>query len=467
MIKHVFRGALSHCVRHPSKTEHSCVELIANGLVAVDESGKIAALCRTEEEAEQWLASHQDVPIQQLEAGQLLLPGFVDTHTHAPQFAFTGTGQGIPLLKWLDTVTFPMESRFDDVDFANHVYDKCVRRLLKNGTTTATYFATLHTEASLVLARICSQLGQRAYVGRVSMDRNSPDYYVEEQAAAASEEEAFVRRCLQLNNESEHIDNSLVQPIVTPRFVPTCSSELMHKLGEIAEKYNLLVQSHISEQLEEIDFVRDLHPDCDGYAEVYRRHGLLNSRTVQAHAIYLTPEEVELFRNERIGIAHCPSSNFAIQSGTFNSADALDADLKVGLGTDVAGGYSPSMLDAMRQALIASSAVHTQRMVQERRGQHDDHVLRQGRQLDWSEALWLATMGGAEVLNRNDIGNFEVGKLFDAMIVDFQPENGPLDIFEHDSLQDRLQKFIFNGDDRNIAKVFVQGNLVVPFAAGK
>ncbi|KAJ3088904.1 hypothetical protein HK102_007669, partial [Quaeritorhiza haematococci] len=246
--------------------------------------------------------------VQTLKPRQFLLPGFVDTHIHAPQYVYTGTGYDLPLMQWLEKYTFPRESAFSSPTYARKSYTQSVKRSLRCGTTTACYYATIHLPACKILTEVIRQCGQRAFIGKVNMDRNSPDFYIEERESSVKETREFVDFVLGLGDER-------VTPIITPRFVPTCSAELMQALGDIAREKNLPIQSHLCENPSEIEFVKTLHPECSSYTDVYRTYGLLTDRSVMAHCVYLTDEEVAMIKDYDAGIAHCPNSNFSLQSG--------------------------------------------------------------------------------------------------------------------------------------------------------
>uniref|UniRef100_A0A673JFV7 Amidohydrolase-related domain-containing protein n=1 Tax=Sinocyclocheilus rhinocerous TaxID=307959 RepID=A0A673JFV7_9TELE len=400
-IAHVFSGTFVH------STPRAAVEILQNCVLGVDDKGKIA-----------FIEKHQDVvslseiwgfetsDIKQLGQYEFLMPGMVDTHIHASQYSYAGTALDLPLLEWLNTYTFPVEAKYKDLDFANDVYTKVVRRTLKNGTTTACYFATIHTDASLLLGELADRFGQRALVGKVCMDCNS----------------AYPN----------------VKPVVTPRFAPSCSSSLLSELGEIANNNKLHVQSHISETKEEVELVKTLFPGCKSYTDVYLKHNLLTDRTVMAHGCHLTDEELEIFRETGSAVSHCPNSNISICSGILNVRNVLNHKVKLGLGTDVAGGYSPSMLDAMRRTLDTSKALTIQDP--------------QHKTLSFEEVFRLATLGGSEALSLDDqTGNFVVGKDFDALRVNVCVPDGPIDLFPGE------------GDDRNITEVYMAGRRVVPF----
>lgn len=202
---------------------------------------------------------------------------------------FIGTGTGLPLLEWLNKYTFNHEKGYKDIEKAIKVYTKTVLSLLKNGTTTVSYFSTIHYEASKILRELCLKYGQRALIGKVNMDRNSPDDYIE------TTEESFndTLKFIELFKEGE-----IVQPTITPRFVPTCTPELMEKLGQLAKEKNLHIQSHVSENKDEIEWVKSLHPEINTYVGVYHKFGLLTDKTILAHGIHLTDEELKLMSKQ-------------------------------------------------------------------------------------------------------------------------------------------------------------------------
>lgn len=431
--------------------------------------------------------------------GKLIMPGFVDAHCHAPQYVFSGTGMDLPLLEWLNKYTFPTEARFKDEAYARYAYEKAVRRHLKSGTTFCAYYGTVHLEASKVLAEIAHTIGQRAFVGKVNMDRNSPDFYIEETSKGCDDAEAFARYVLGLTPVGKDFlaavdqdaggseeamraggvetsaafekrptllnkaDSPLVLPILTPRFVPTCTSEMMDRLGLISFKYGLPIQSHLSESIAEIAWVKDLHPDCATYAEVYNSCNLLHSATIMGHCCFSNDAERSLLRRKNATVVHCASSNFNLCSGVMDVRLFMADGIRVGLGTDVAGGHSASMLDCMRQSMVASRVVgFDQRGKDEAsktRSIHDEPV--EYPPMTYMEMFHLATVGSAEALGMGDVvGNFKVGKAMDCLVVDTECENSPMDIFEHEGMIEKFQKFLFLGDDRNIESVYVHGKKV-------
>ena len=340
----------------------------------------------------------------------------------------------MPLLDWLQKYTFPLESSFKDTNKAEHVYTKCVKRTLAHGTTTASYYGTIHVEATNLLADLCQKIGQRAFIGKVCMNQLSPDFYRDETTQQSLENtQASIDYFRSIDP-----DFSLICPIITPRFAPACSSELLLGLGKLAKSADLPIQTHMSENLAEVALVKNLFPEQESYAHVYDAHGLLTDRTILAHCVHITPEEVKLCAERGAGIAHCPISNTGLTSGEAKVRWIIENGVKVGLGTDCSGGYSPSILESARQASNVSRHVCMKSTIE----------TKETPQLALAEILFLATLGGAEVCSIEDkVGNFLVGKEFDALLIDPNVEGGNVDIFEEDAgeWERVLSKWAFNG----------------------
>ncbi|CAB4392869.1 unnamed protein product [Rhizophagus irregularis] len=427
-ISKVFYGTLIHSLSLAN------LEILQNTLLGVDISGKIAFLEKNvlDETTLNHIISQWEFPEQEvirLSKRQFLMPGFIDTHTHASQYPNAGT-----------------------------VYPIVVNNLLRSGTTTAVYFATIHLESSKYLARLVKEKGQRGFIGKVNMDCNSPENYIESLDNSVKSTEEFVKYVLNLEKDEGRENGSrLVYPIITPRFAITCTSQLMNSLGLLAKKYNMPIQSHLSENIGEINFISELFPHLPDYTTVYDHHGLLNEKTIMAHGIHLSSKELKLIKERNIGISHCPTSNFAICSGVCNVRQLLDEGIKVGLGTDLSGGYSKSILNAIRNANIAS------RVVFMASSKVDDKPLNKSfPHLTLPELTYLATMGGAELVNLDKIiGNFLIGKEFDALLIDPDACQSPLDIFDDlEDIERIFEKFIFLGDERNLKSVYVKGKKV-------
>lgn len=367
--------------------------------------------------------------------GMLICPGMTDLHIHAPQYAYRGTGMDLELLDWLNTITFPQEAKYADMEFAASAYDMFAEDMKDSATTRAVVFASIHKEATEYLMEQLSQRGLGAYVGKVNMDRNSPDYYVEAT-------EASVRSTIEwIEASAERYE--LVKPILTPRFVPSCTDALMAELGRMAKQYSLPVQSHLSENLSEIDWVQSLAPDSKGYADAYDRFGLFGSvsKTVMAHCVHMRNDEIKLMKKRGVYVAHSPQSNENLRSGIAPVRRFLEAGLHVGLATDVAGGSSMSMFDAVRDAIQVSKL--RWRLV-------DDSAPA----LKFTEAFYMATKGGGSFFGQ--VGSFEQGYDFDALVIDDRKAGTVLNL----DTASRLERTMYLGGPDSITDKFVAGKKI-------
>ena len=278
----------------------------------------------------------------------LIVQSFADLHLHAPQYPMLGMGMDLPLLDWLNTYTFPLEARFADPDYARTIYRRLAAELAENGTTRVCMFSSLHTDATLILMEELEKAGITGYVGKVNMDRNSlPGVLEETTEQSISETLRWLEACG---------DFRLVKPMLTPRFTPSCSDELMAFLGKLAAERTLPVQSHLSENDKEIQWVRELHPDCKQYWETYAKYGLWNDRTVMAHCVWSDERERAAMRDAGVTAVHCADSNQNICSGVAPVRAMLREGLKVALGSDIAGGDQLHMFDVVASAIRASKA---------------------------------------------------------------------------------------------------------------
>jgi len=368
------------------------------------------------------------------------MPGLVDTHIHASQYPNAGLGLNLPLLEWLQTYTFPLEASFQDTAFARSCYKKVVERTLNAGTTTASYFATIHRQSTEILGEIVEQYGQRGLIGKVCMDCFSPDYYCETTEESLASTEEFIVNMLKKKS-------TRVQPIITPRFALTCSEALMKGLGKLAKKYNVHIQTHLCESVPEIARALELFPKCQTYTEIYEETDILSDKTIMAHCVHMEKEEIKLLAMTSTGVAHCPTSNICLLSGMCSVRRLLEGGVKVGLGTDCSGGYSPSILESMRHAILNSKFMAMQ-----------DPTYAP---LSYMDVIYLATLGGAQALSMDkEIGNFQVGKYFDALHIDLASTGSPIHQFPDETLNQMIEKFVMLGDDRNICQVFVEGRKV-------
>lgn len=407
-----------------------CFKAVENGYVIVEENGKVVGVYKELPMD----VSHYDVVDY---GNKLIVPGFVDLHFHAPQYTNLGLGLDKELLPWLTEYTFPEEAKYSDLGYAETVYKNVVRDLWRYGTTRIVLLSTLHREGTEKLMQLIDQAGIGAYVGKVNMDRNSPEYLCETTDHSLEETEKWIE-----NTESLY---KQVKPIITPRFVPTCTEQLMSGLGKLAEKYHLPIQSHISENLGECDWVKELHPSAGNYADVYWQNGLLGPKTIMAHCVHNTDEEIALFRECGTYAAHCPNANYNLSSGIMPVRKFMNAGVHVGLGTDVGAGHKISISSVMSSAVQASKMAWM-------------YFDKSFAPLTTSEVFYLGTKGGGSFFGK--VGSFEEGYEFDALVID----DSQLGDQTNRSLEERLQRYIYIGDDRQIQHRFVSGNeLMEPF----
>lgn len=367
----------------------------------------------------------------------LILPGMTDLHIHAPQFSFRGLGCDLELLEWLNTYTFPEEARYAELDYAERAYGSFVSHLLRSATTRASIFATVHCDATLLLMDKLERSGLITFVGKVNMNRNCP-YSLSEISTVRS-----VR-------ETERWLDTLCGryqrtfPILTPRFIPSCTDDLLFALARLRQRYALPVQSHLSENLAEIAWIRELCPRSKNYADAYRQFGLLGGDhpCIMAHCVHSDEKEQELLAENGVMIAHCPESNVNLASGVAPVSAYLKKGLRVGLGSDVAGGTTENLFRAMTCA-IQSSKLRWRLL--------DESVA----PLTFSQAFYLATKGGGSFFGQ--VGSFEPGYELDAVVLDDTGLDHPQTL----DLRSRLERAAYLADERCIRAKFVAGRKVL------
>ncbi|XP_011262743.2 guanine deaminase [Camponotus floridanus] len=430
MVRQVFTGSMIHADENGEVIFKESVTILV-------EDGKIIDV--TENPDQQKIDDFHADEVNNLSPGQFIVPGFIDCHIHAVQFPNLGLGYDKTVLDWLEAYTFPLERQFIDQQFAEKVFDIVVKRSLQTGTTTACYFSCLYTEASVILAEKCSQFGQRAFVGKVNMNVPRDDGYYESTDKSIESTLAFIKAV-------EQIGNPIIRPIITPRHALKCDMELMQELAKIAKEKDLHIQSHIAEDRDEKEIVKEVYGDTTCTA-VYDSAGLLTNKTILAHGIYLEDSELNTLAKRGTAIIHCPSSNINLKSGLCDVRRLNANNIDVGLGTDVSGGASYSILDEMGLVLHVSNSLFLTG--------HDNVPF------DYKDVFFMATLGGAKALSIEDkVGNFMAGKEFDALVIDLNAENSLLDNFTDYTLEENLQRFIYSGDDRNILSVYVKGRKV-------
>ena len=403
---------------------HDKFEIIENGYIVLS-NNKIIEVCKRfpEKYKNYELIDYKD---------KLIIPGMNDLHCHAPQFRNVGIAMDKELLPWLNDYTFPEESKYNDVAYGQKMYSRFINEIYKNGTTRVAAFATIHKDSTMKLMDLFIKSGIGAYVGKVNMDRNSCDTLCENTIDSINDTLEIITKY--------HNKSNLVKPIITPRFIPTCSEELLKNLGKLALEYNLPVQSHLSENIGEINWVRELHPNSKFYGDVYDEFNLFgDTPTLMAHCVHLTKDEIELMKAKNVYAVHCPTSNANLASGIMPLRNLLNNNVKVAFGSDVSGGHSFSIFKTMVYAIEFSKLIWAQNK------EYDF--------LSLSEAFYIATKGGGSFFG--NVGSFEKGYEFDALIIDDTDLN-----FDNYSLLERLEKFVYLGDDRQIYHRYVSGSFI-------
>jgi guanine deaminase len=430
------------------------IEVLADALIGVDGAGSIASVCTADDPRHAVVLAEADAAgsLLRLPSGHVAIPGLVDLHIHAPQYPQLGTALDVPLEVWLQERTFPLEARYADLSFAEPAYAALVGDLLALGTTTAVLFATIHQDATRLLADICLEQGLRAVIGKVAMDHPEacPDYYRD-----ASAEAALAATTSFIDYVRGHAANrdGLVLPAITPRFIPSCTDGLLAGLGALAREAQCHVQTHCSESDWEHGAVLSRYGRSD--AESLDRFGLMRRHTVLAHGNFVSDGDMDLIGARGAGIAHCPLSNIYFSNAVFPLRRALEKRLHVGLGTDISGGPSASLLDACRTAVAASRLLADgvdARLPPSGRG-------RSGAAIDWRTAFHLATAGGGEALDL-PVGTFAPGQQFDAVSIDTGHPQGTIRVFSIDDNETVLQKIIYGASRANLADVWVGGRRV-------
>ena len=366
-------------------------------------------------------------------SGRLVLPGLVDLHVHAPQYTFRGLGMDLELLDWLDRHAFPEEARYADLDYARAAYSRFVEDMKHSPNTRACVFATLHGPATRLLMDLLEESGLVAMVGKVNMDRNAPDNLRESCPEAA---ELETRRWL----DASAGRYERVTPILTPRFVPSCTDDLMARLGELRREFDVPVQSHLSENQGEVALVQELCPWSRFYGDAYDRFGLFGGDhgCIMAHCVLSGDREIALMKERGVYVAHCPQSNTNLASGIAPVRRYLDEGLNMGLGSDVAGGSTLSVFRAMADAIQVSKL----------RWRLQDQSLSP---LTAPEAFWLGTAGGGAFFGK--VGSFDSGYELDAVVLDDRRTAPVLPL----TVEDRLERAIYLSEDRDVVKKFVRG----------
>ena len=385
---------------------------------------------------------YKNLPLKDYE-DKLIIPGMVDLHVHAPQYAFRGMCMDLELMDWLNQYTFPEEEKYTNLDYAEKAYSIFTKALKNSATTRACIFATRHREATVLLMELMEKTGLVSYVGKVNMDREASQALVEE-----SVESSAYQTFGWINSVYNKFQNT--KPILTPRFIPCCTDELMEELKQIQMTYGIPVQSHLSESPGEIEFVKFLRPNNEFYGDAYNDYDLFGKnddintdvKTVMAHCVWSTEKEVELMKKNGVFVAHCPSSNMNLSSGIAPIRKYLDLDLKIGLGSDVAGGQSESIFRAITDSIQVSKMYWR-------------HINQNCKPIVFSEAFFLATKGGGEFFGK--VGSFESDYEFDAIVLDDSCLEHPQQL----NVLQRLERAVYLSlDVQGIFAKYVNGNQI-------
>lgn len=361
---------------------------------------------------------------------RLIIPGFCDMHVHAPQFLQRGLGMDKDLLDWLNTYTYPSESKFSDPEYAEKVYSLFVEELLRQGTLQVNCFPSIHYEASSILFKLLEKRGLFAFSGKLNMDQNSPEYYIEDTEQSLKETERFI---------TEHLGRSgNNQVAIIPRFTITCSEELLAGLGKLVQKYSLPVHSHMCEAVNEMKVVQELFPNYKNGAEIFAQNNLLGQTpTIMAHCIFMDDDVLELMKNPNCLAVHCPEATVNINAGGIMPVKKLlDMGINLALGSDIGSGANLSIARGIA-ATIQLSKIRT--MYDQEWGA-----------VNLAEAFYMATRSGGRYFDK--VGAFEEGYCFNALVIDDNnlPGVGLTSV-------ERLERFCYAGDDRNIVERYILG----------
>ena len=428
MLK-VFRGELLHFLADPDKVAlKDSYQYIEDGLLII-EDGVVVKIGDTKELLPEL---DKNIPITHYE-NSLIMPGFIDTHVHYPQTEMIAS-YGEQLLEWLENYTFPFEKQFSDFEHAKGVAEFFLTQLLAAGTTTALVFGTVHKESVDAFFTVAQQKKLRMICGKVLMDQNCPDDLSDTAESGYQVSKDLIERWHKVDR---------LQYAITPRFAPTCSSEQLKKAGQLlAEHPSVYLHTHLSENKDEIAWVKALFPKSKGYLDVYDSNQLLGRRSVFAHGVHLHDDECKRLGESQSAIAFCPSSNLFLGSGLFNLKQAKAHNINVGLGSDIGAGTAFSMLSTINEGY------KTQQL--------------RGDKLSPFQSLYLATLGGAIALDlEGTIGNFTQGAEADFVVLDYHAT--PLMDRRMSHCQQLSEKlFILNmlGDERHIKATYIMGEKV-------
>lgn len=357
----------------------------------------------------------------------LIIPAFSDLHIHASQYFQRGLGMDKLLFDWLNDYTFPQEARFSNESYARAAYSALTDDFIRHGTFHASLFATIHTDATGILFDLLEEKGISAFVGKVNMDRNSPAFLCETTKESLCETERFL---------SDHSGNGKVRPIITPRFAPTCSEELLRGLGKLAQQYHCPMQTHLVESREQVSYTMSLFPDYASDAEIYQRTGLMENLSILAHVIFPMAGDLEILKQTNSVCVHCPDATANITAGIMPLVWLADQGISIALGSDVGGGHGIAVYRQIARAIQLSKLKQFYEPEQQR--------------VTLARAFYHATKAGGSVFG--NVGSLESGYRFDALVLE-----GLSDAEYSLPSIERLERFCYIGDDRNITERYLAG----------
>ncbi|WP_372882227.1 guanine deaminase [Psychromonas sp.] len=423
----IIRASFLHFLDEPANVKDisDAYQYLPDGLMVIDK-GKIKSLkpCTTAD-----LSLYRNIEDQR---GKLIVPGFIDTHIHYPQTQMIAS-YSEQLLQWLKTHTYPTEKQFSDHRHARYISRFFINELLKNGTTSALVFASVHPQSVDALFTEAAKKKMRIIAGKVMMDRNAPEYLLDTAQTSYEQSERLIKKW--------H-NNGRLQYAITVRFAPTSSPEQLALAGKLKARYpDTYFHTHLSENTNEVALVKTLFPERKGYFDIYDHYGLAGDKSIFAHAIHLTEQEWSALARTNSVIAFCPSSNLFLGSGLFDLQKAQEHNICVGLGTDIGAGTSFSQLQSLHEAYKIMQL--------------------QGKTLSAFKGLYLATLGGAKALSIADkVGNFATGKEADFVLLNWAVTDLQKLRYQYtNTLEERLFALIILGDERNIESTYIAGEL--------
>ena len=408
-----------------SSTSFGKLDITEHGYLVSNDDGKIVGVFSKlpKEYEKEAITDYKDA---------LIMQSFSDMHLHAPQYPMLGMGMDLPLLDWLNTYTFPTEAHFKDKEVARKIYSRLAKELVKNGTTRIAMFSSLHKEATLILMEELEKAGIEGYVGKVNMDRNGGVNLQETTEESIKSTLEWLDECKFKN----------IKPIITPRFTPSCTNELMEALGKIAKERNLPIQSHLSENTGEIAWVKELHPDCKEYWETYKKYNMWNNNTLMAHCVHSSQREQDAIKEAGVYVVHCAASNNNLISGYAPIKKMVEQGIRVVLGSDIAGGDHLSMFENVVETIKASKA----------RDIMDDWKTGF---LSVEEAYYLATSGANSFFDEKE--GFAKGNKLHCLIID----DSNLVSVKPLSIKERFERCIYLRQKDAIKAVYSCGKKVL------